>query len=81
MKVWISKYALTSGIKECDVRDCGDGMVADGNRASVFFYHGEGCEWHRSKEAALSRAREMRFVKIVSLKKQIAKLEAMDFSK
>lgn len=29
MKVWITKYALTKGIFEKEVEDCGDGMVKD----------------------------------------------------
>ena len=42
-------------------------------------YHGEGKEWHRTKEAALVRAEKMRQKKIASLKKQIEKLERMKF--
>jgi hypothetical protein len=37
-------------------------------------------DWHTTPEAAIARAEEMRTKKIASLKKQIAKLEAMTFS-
>ena len=39
-----------------------------------------GKDWHRTPESALARAEEMRKAKIASLKKSIAKLEAMTFS-
>jgi hypothetical protein len=37
-------------------------------------------DWHRTPEAALARAEEMRRDKIASLKKILAKLEAIKFS-
>lgn len=78
MKVWITKYALTQGIfeAEADESEIFRGMIA----VSPFeFYHGEGKEWHKTKESAISRAEEMRKKKISSLKKQIKKLENMKF--
>ena len=79
MKVWITKYALTSGITE---RDITNGMPDENGmiRYGVFGgARGEGKEWHRSYENALLRAEVMRFKKIASLKKSIAMLEAMRF--
>lgn len=81
MKVWITKYALTQGIIEKKARECGegfDGMVKTEEKYPAYF-HGEGKEWHRTKESAIKRAEEMRQKKIESLKKQIKKLEVMTF--
>ena len=79
MKVWISKYALTTGLYEAEVdpsNTC-SGSVYD--KKTTAFYHGEGREWHRTKEDAIKRAEEMRIKKIASLTKQIQKLENMKF--
>ena len=76
MQVWITKYALTSGITEHDAELCDDSMVKYG---TMQYAHLEGKEWHRSYENALVRAKEMRIAKIASLKKSIARLEAMSF--
>ena len=79
MKVWITKYALTSGIKEIECEDCENGAVKEIENPLPTFYHGEGKEWHRTKESAIQKAEEMRQKKIASLKKQIEKLEEMRF--
>jgi len=63
MKTYITKYALTKGILEMEGEIC-EGLCND---------------WHRTIEAARSRAGAMRSKKIQSLKKQIAKLEGMRF--
>lgn len=79
MKVYITKYALSKGIFELEVEqsknfpDMVCGFIYDDH------YHGEGIEWHRTMEAAITRAEEMRLKKIRSLKKQIEKLERMKF--
>lgn len=78
MTVWITKYALTSGIKQLEVRECADFDRVVG-KAWNDSYHGEGREWHRTYESAVSRAEEMRLKKIESLKKQIVKYEKMRF--
>lgn len=79
MKVWITKYALTSGIKEMEVRQSEYNPDTVWGNALFDCYHGEGREWHKTYEAALVRAEEMRKKKIVSLTKQIHKLENMRF--
>lgn len=80
MKVWISKYALTTGLYEVEVElsNTFPGMVYE--KKNMVFYHGEGREWHRTKEGAVKRAEEMRIRKINSLKKQIKKIENMKFA-
>lgn len=80
MKVWITKYALTRGIFAVVAEDCGNDMVKfkGGNPGNVYA-HGEGREWHRTREAAETRALAMRDAKVLSLQKQIKKLQAMTF--
>lgn len=75
MKVYITKYALTKGILEAEAEFCtGTGMINVGRHG---YYHGEGKEWHRTREVAVKRAEIMRTNKIESLQKSIAKLEKM----
>ena len=79
MKVWITKYALTQGIIETEGEvsvDLPDILDAKG---IVNYLHGEGKEWHRTKESAIQKAEEMRQKKIASRTKQIEKLEEMRF--
>lgn len=78
-KVWITKYALTKGIIETEGRisnSCPGLLDAKG---ITNYLHGEGNEWHRTKESAIAKAEEMRQKKIESLKSQIEKLEKLRF--
>lgn len=80
-KAWITKYALSSGVKVTTVEDCfdtSDKMVQDTKGELKAFYHGEGRDWHRTRESAILRVAAMRDAKLASLRKQIAKLEAME---
>lgn len=78
MKVWISKYALTQGIYEADVRQgASDGHVVGNGMFEN--YHGDGKEWHRTKAGAILRAEVVRLTKISSLQKSISKLEKLKF--
>lgn len=76
MKIWNSKYALTEGLIEQDGEEVGDSMVKVG---SLQYLHGEGREWHRTRESAVIRAEAMRKAKIASVRKQLARLEALRF--
>jgi len=83
MKVWITKYALSDGILEKDAaerRDDGTMITVPWKNGwnEVAYFHKN--EWHDDKGTAIARAEGMRVSKIASLKKQIAKLEAMKFS-
>lgn len=77
MKVWITKYALSDGIKElaAEQSDYSPDMVF--GKVWNDCYHGEGKEWHRTYESAVVRMEEMRQKRISSLQKQIEKLEKM----
>lgn len=78
MKAFITKYALTEGIleKEGEINPQARSMFCAENETFGYF-HGEGKDWHRTREGALKRAESMRLAKIASLKKQISKLEAL----
>lgn len=79
LKVWITKYALSSGIKKIEVNQSDsfpDAVIGETYRN---LYHGEGKEWHRTYKTAVSKAEEMRLKKIESLKKKIEKLEKKRF--
>lgn len=80
--VWITKYALTQGIFEIDATVCTDvsnDMIKQVGVSYPTTYHGEGKEWHRTKESAIKKAKEMKEVKIKSVKKQLTKLENLKF--
>lgn len=84
MKVWISKYALTKGIYETDGEICtsiNENMFYSPS-AGYFHNHPAGIdEWHMTKGSAIRTAEQMRIKKIASLKKQIEKLENLDFER
>ncbi len=79
--VWITKYALSSGITEADMSHCvniSDKMVAD-RRPGQWHATYHKPDWHTTKEEAIARAEVMRTNKIASLKKSIKKLEGLKF--
>lgn len=85
MRVWITKYALTKGILQKETDDfCLDtdptgNMICINDNGYRKYYHGEGDEWHKTKDGAIAKAEEMRLKKITSLEKQIDKLENIEF--
>lgn len=83
-KVFITKYALTSGIKEVETeiyksnffeKDSPD-YIRDGS----YTFHSIGKDAFIDKSEALNKAEDMRKKKIVSLRKQIEKLEKLSFN-
>ncbi len=76
MKVFNTKYALTRGIIEGRAKATSvPGMILNENGG----YLHEG-EWFLTREEAEANAEHRRAKKIASLKKQIAKLEALSFT-
>lgn len=83
MKLYITKWALTAGIKERE------GVPLDGSKtrmAEVFKTDGEFTawfvlkpDWHLTRQEAVKQAEAMRQKKLASLRKQLAKLEKMRF--
>ena len=79
--VWITKYALTLGILTEQVeeppQDIPTVVRARAMGPSAYFH---GKDWYRVRTDAVARAEYMRRAKLVSLRKQIAKLENKNFS-
>jgi hypothetical protein len=82
-KVWVSHNALSEGVREVEVITQGHGMVSEtAKRPGSFssrWYMGEGKQWHRTRDGAVTKAEVMRVKRIASLKAQIEKLEALKF--
>src|SRR5215831_10324464 len=85
--VYITRYALTDGIyqmvAECDGRCCRI-RVEDIPKRHAFFYAKFADifydnHWHRTPEAAIARAEEMRRKRLKSLHTTIAKLERLNY--
>lgn len=78
VEIYVTKYALTQGIKYIAAEYCGKGMmVFKPTHGLVQYFHWEGKDWHLTRADAIKRAALMREKKIAFLKKQIEKLEAM----
>lgn len=79
MDVWITKYALTSGVFVADVERCesiNPKMVSGFGRFRGQYYHKP--DWHETEDEALARVREMIVSRIGSLKASIRKVEAVE---
>ena len=75
MKIWNTKFALTRGILEHEAKDCGDGMVMlIDSQGPCVYLHGEGKNWHRTREGAVERAEDMKTNQLAFLQKQIKKI-------
>jgi hypothetical protein len=76
MKVWVTKYALTVGIKVIDVDIIPSSkMIKYGHS----YLHGEGKEFHLNEKSAVAKANEMVSAKIKSLEKSLLKFKALKF--
>lgn len=82
MKYWITKSALTDGIKVVDLpaKPDSSGYLSYIQTNPWMHHFYSVSQWHPSLENAKIRAEEMRKAKIASLQKQIAKLEKMTFA-
>ena len=79
MRVWITKYALTTGIAEVEVEvDAATPGIAV-RKLGHYWIHLHPGEWHSTIEAAIAAAKQMRQRKIISLEKQLARLRAFRF--
>ena len=80
MKVYITKYALSTGIIETDDAEICSNIISGDMISSKKYGTFHGNDWHKKKEDAVLRAEVMRIKKIESLKKQIEKLDKTKFS-
>ena len=76
VRVWISKYALTTGITEHDAKIVSERMCVVREHYQPCYHKGQ---WHTSKAEAVARAEQMRKAKLASLRKSIARLEKLKF--
>ena len=74
---WVTKYALSEGIQVVKGEVCHD--ISSTMLSWKQYGTAHGKDWHRTPEAALARAEEMRKAKIASLRKSIEKMERMTF--
>lgn len=81
MKAWITKHAFTIGIVELEgeVSPQTPSLFVSGDSLDRKYYHGEGRNWHRTREAAVTRANRILEMRLKSIKKQLSKLESMKF--
>ncbi len=77
MNVYITKYALTTGIEQRDCELSSDDRTMVWVKGGYNFYRRG--EWHESLDSAQRKAEQMRQKKIAALEKQIARLRAMRF--
>ena len=79
MRVWVSKFALTRGIIAADELRTFSGFVEiSSTRLSNTPIISKAMA-HLTRAEAVEKADKMRRAKIATLRKQIAKLEAMEF--
>lgn len=79
-KIYVTKYALSSGIFSVKALVNADGTMASYKPEGAYFsayVHGQ--DFHLTEELALQRAEEMRIKKLQSLDKQIKKLSTIKF--
>ncbi|MDD5722669.1 MAG: hypothetical protein PHY29_02890 [Syntrophales bacterium] len=83
MKVWITKYALTDGIVECEVEapshDCPKMIVVKASSPGTYNQYFYKPDWHTTREEAVKRANVMKDKKLVSLRNQIEKIKELKF--
>ncbi len=80
--VWVTKYALSSGVIETDAKHCtdiSDKMIVVQPRPGVLAYRARFFKphWHTSKDEANAQVHKMILAKIKSLKKSVAKMEEL----
>ena len=84
MKIWNTKYCLTVGITVHEIDCLPDSdllMVEDGlGLRGITSLYKEGKTWHRTEEAAVDRAEELKIAKLQSLDKEVKKISALVFS-
>ena len=82
MKVFSTKYALSTGIQEVEGEICTavnpdmfEVSMVDGKLTHYrYCLHGEGKEWHRTEQAAVERAIVMVEKKVISIQKSLRKV-------
>ncbi len=85
IKIWVTKYALTSGIfeamAEVEKNLKGLARIPKNYKTSESAQYFDVNDWHLSEKEAFKRAEEMKVKKIVSLEKQVKKIKSLNFIK
>ncbi len=76
MKVWITKYALTTGIYEVEIHE--ENSSEQLLTTKGWYLKGE---FEVLKSVAIAKAYEMKIKKLQSLDKQMKKISALEFDK
>ena len=81
MKIYITKYALSSGIivREGELTGIGTMVSVRHTEVGGFTQYFHRPDWHMTKVAALKKAEKMREKKLQSLEKQIEKIKDLNF--
>ncbi len=80
MKIWITRYALTSGIEEVEAElSHNDTMATYGKENGAYTQYAHNNDFHKTKEAAILWAEKMRLKKIASLQTSIEKMQMLRF--
>jgi hypothetical protein len=77
--VWITRYALTTGIQSGELIKQKDRYVYISSKRGINgceMFHG--VDWHYDLADARRRAEEMRNIKLASLQKRIAEMESLN---
>lgn len=77
--IYVTKYALTTGVFTSDASVSTDGKSAKFKDANGFNWYLYGNDFQLTKSEALERAEEMRTRKLQSLNKQVKKISLMEF--
>jgi hypothetical protein len=81
MRVWITKYALTTGVFEvADAELFANDSAVTWKSKEGYSQYAHGKDWHRTREDAFTRAEEMRVKKIAALEASIKRLRALTFT-
>ena len=78
--VFVTKYALTSGIREhAVIRKHGKSLIVSDSRSMSSMIVVGSQDAHLTRDAALKRAEQMRLARIAVFEKSLAKLKKMRF--
>ena len=80
MKVWITKYALSRGIFEFDVDEPDPEYPNTILLRFVLghqYCHGEGRDWHRTRKAAIQRAKAMAKAQLKVMEKKALQMQRL----
>lgn len=80
-EVWISRYALSDGLRKVWATISEHGGASYKLRGNdLFSIYVSRSDWHDSFDDAVKKANQMRDKRISSLTRQIEKLQAIDFT-